>query len=189
MPKQALEIPFLRIWQNYPQEPPCVDSTGKPPAGWSNQCAVKLGVALARSGVSFSTYPRGGRCPTGPSDSALIGSAENLANWLVNHRFPGCSPRQLIRNEHWQTAVKGRTGIMFFKDYWRRPGQTTGNGSGDHIDLWNRSTLTPSWESFLRFRLGIDRLPNLDPRTRSEDNPNWYSDLGKAAEIWLWPVA
>lgn len=188
--KKPSEIPFLRIWQSYPADLPCVDKAGKPPLGWENQCAVKLGVALAKAGVSFGTYPRGGRCPTGPADGPMIGNAQDLANWLSNarHRFPGCSPRQMIRTAEWKKAIMGRTGIVFFKDYWRRSGETRGTGTGDHIDLWNRHTLTPSWESFLRFYVGISRLPNLDPRTRAEDNLNWYSDLGKAAEIWFWPV-
>jgi hypothetical protein len=186
--KKSSEIPFLRIWQSYPADLPCVDKTGQPPPGWGNQCAVKLGVALANAGVSFSAYPRGGRCPTGPADGPMIGSAQNLANWLHSHPFSGCASRQMIRNADWQRAVMGRTGIVFFKDYWRRPGETRGTGSGDHIDLWNLRTLTPSWESFLRFYVGISRVPNLDPRTRAEDNLNWYSDLGKASEIWFWPV-
>jgi len=89
---------------------------------------------------------------------------------------------------HWQHNVVGKTGIIFFKDYWRRRGETSGNGSGDHIDLWNLDTLTPSFVSFLRFSLGIDRVPNLIPWTRRSDNQNWYSDLGKSSQIWFWPI-
>jgi hypothetical protein len=88
----------------------------------------------------------------------------------------------------WKTALGGRTGIVFFKDYWRRRGEMKGVGSGDHIDLWNRDSLTPGWASFLRFSIGIDRLPNLNPFTRADDNQNWYSDLGKSSAIWFWPI-
>lgn len=120
-------VPFSRIWDSYPSDPPCVDKSGKPPLGWDNQCAVRLGVALASSGVSFASFPAGGRCPVGPASGPMIGSAQKLADWLI--------------------------------------------------------------QTFLRFTLGISSLPNLNPFTRSEDNPNWFSDLGKSSQIWFWAVS
>ncbi|MFM0224794.1 hypothetical protein PQR32_22730 [Paraburkholderia dipogonis] len=44
---------------------------------------------------------------------------------------------------------------MFFYGYWRQDGDSGVDLSGDHIDLWNKDTLTPSAESFLRFRVGV----------------------------------
>jgi len=119
----------------------------------------------------------------------MVAAAQALATWLKTRPFPGCPVVQVVHGQAWQAAVARRTGIIFFKDYWRRHGERTGVGSGDHIDLWNRDTLTPSWASFLRFTIGIDRVPNLNPFTRSEDNQNWYSDLGKSTAIWFWPIA
>ena len=187
--KQIAAVPFSRIWDSYPSDPPCIDKTGKPPLGWDNQCAVRLGVALARSGVSFASFPLGGRCPVGPSSGPMIGSAQRVADWLKTHPFPGCSRPQIIPSGGWESALNGRTGIVFFKDYWRRQGETNGAGTGDHIDLWNRSKRTPSIQTFLRFTLGISSFPNLNPFSRSEDNPNWFSDLGKSSQIWFWSVS
>lgn len=182
-------IPFSRIWDNYPSDPPCVDKSGKPPTGWDNQCAVRVSMALFKAGVSFKTFPGGGRCPVGPKNGPMVGSAQRLAEWLKSHPFPGCSRVKVIPPASWEISLKGQTGIVFFQNYWRRRGETTGVGSGDHIDLWNRDKLTPSLQTFLRFTLGIVRIPNLNPFTRSEDNPNWYSDLGKSSQIWFWAVA
>ena len=41
-----------------------------------------------------------------------------------------------------QDKIKGRKGIVFFANYWARDGEK--HLTGDHIDLWNKSTLTPS---------------------------------------------
>lgn len=54
--------------------------------------------------------------------------------------------------------------------------------SGDHIDLWKNTTLTPSIQSTLRFTLGIGRIPN------PFGAGNWYSDLGKSNQIKFWEI-
>lgn len=119
----------------------------------------------------------------------MVANAQMLADWLKRRPFPGCPPAQTIAQRPWVEGVKGRTGIVFFADYWRRRGETHGSGSGDHIDLWNKDTLTPSFQSFLRFRLGISQFPNLNPFSRREDNQNWYSDLGQSRQILFWPIS
>lgn len=186
---QLQTVPFATLWKNYPKDPPCVDRNGDPPRGWDNQCAVRVGTALQLSGVSFDSFPAGNRCPTGPATGGMIGSAQKLASWLEQKpRFQRCGPREVVPSKVWEETLAGRTGIIFFRDYWRRRGESRGTGSGDHIDLWNRDTLTPSLTSFLRFTVGISRFPNLNPMTRSADNENWYSDLSGAAAIWFWNV-
>lgn len=186
-PRGTATLTFEDLWRNYPNDPPCVGDGGSPPPGWDNQCAVRLGVALERSGVSFKTF-KGGRCPTGPRGGGMVASAQSLATWLRARPFVGCPAVQIVHAPTWKIAVTGRTGIVFFQDYWRRRGEGSGNGSGDHIDLWNRDSLTPSWASFMRFTLGIDRLPNLNPFTRSDDNQNVYSDLGRSSSVLFWPI-
>lgn len=182
-------IAFDTLWKNYPTETPCVDRSGRPPRGWDNQCAVRMSVALSKSGVSFDSFPDGGRCPTQPAGATMIGSAQRLANWLAQkNRFKACGPREIIISKRWETSVAGRSGIIFFKDYWRRRGETRGTGTGDHVDLWNRDTLTPTLSSFMRFTLGISSFPNLNPFTRRSDNLNLYSDLSGSDEIWFWNV-
>ena len=108
--------------------------------------------------------------------------AAELAAWLNKMPFCGLPQRsESITGEKWQEKIKGRTGIIYFADYWTRDGETQA-ATGDHIDLWNKSTLTPSLESTLRFRLGIGRMPNIF------GPGNWYSDLGKAKSILFWEI-
>ncbi len=178
-PKPA-PIAFATILKNYSNAPPCVRADGQIPAGYENQCAMRVGKALERSGVSFDSF-HGGRCPVSPSVGGLAASAEGLAKWLVAKPFPGCDVRKILAAATWDEELKGRTGIVYFKDYWRRKGEQ-GQGTGDHIDLWNRDTLTPGWTSFLRFRLGINQLGSLF----SDDNV--YSDLNKSRAVWFFSV-
>ena len=89
---------------------------------------------------------------------------------------------EVITGQNWKLKAKGRTGVIFFGDYWARPAESETNLSGDHVDLWNRSTLTPSIQSTLRFRFGIGRIPNLF------GPGNWYSNLDKAKSIQFWEI-
>ena len=41
-----------------------------------------------------------------------------------------------------QTELKGKTGVIFFKDYWQRGKERFEARSGDHIDLWNKDEIT-----------------------------------------------
>ena len=84
-----------------------------------------------------------------------------------------------ITGENWQDTIKDKKGIVFFHNYWLRPGQTK-NPTGDHIDLWNGSRLTASGfegavVTILRFDLGINSGPG-------------FSDLRKATTILFWEV-
>lgn len=103
--------------------------------------------------------------------------AEELAAWLRRQPFCGLPTQPLtITGQDWQQKIKGKTGIIFFKDYWARDGEIS-HASGDHIDLWNKDRLTPSLSSFLRFTLGLQSIGWLS-----------VSDLGKAKEILFWEV-
>lgn len=117
--KPPLRVRFSRIWDEYPRGTPCVDKNGEPPQGWENQCAVRVGMALERAGVSLKTLGPGGRCPGVDKASAMVGSAQRLADWLRSHPFPGCGRAMIISpGAAWESRVAGKTGIVFFKDYW-----------------------------------------------------------------------
>jgi hypothetical protein len=97
-------------------------------------------------------------------------------------------PRVQIATLYMKThCLKGRTGIVFFYGYWRQDGDSGDDLSGGHIDLWNKDTLTPSAESFLRFRIGVPRIPNPISWLRGQSD-NIYSDLGKSRQILFWEV-
>lgn len=61
--------------------------------------------------------------------------------------------------------IKGRTGVVFFKDYWQR----TPNGAldGDHIDLWDGKTT---------------------PGQSSTYYEGYVTAFDKAAEVWFWEI-
>jgi len=179
----AVSLTFKDLWDNYPHNEPCINPrTGK--KAYDDQCAVRLGVALEKSGVDFTRF-HGARCEFGPRGNGMALRAEELAVWLRTRPFLGCPTPLVVPGKQFQQQFKGRTGIMFFKDYWLRAGEKF--PTGDHIDLWNRDRLTPSFYNFMRFSLGISRLPNFNP-FRTSNNPNWYSNLAESKQVFFWPI-
>jgi hypothetical protein len=110
-----------------------------------------------------------------------------MGQWLELQPFAGLPKPENVTGADWQSKVKGRTGIIQFSRYWTREGEDSANASGGHIDLWNKDTLTPSTESFLRFRLGVPAIPNPLSWLRGRAD-NIYSDLGKSRKILFWEI-
>lgn len=148
-----MTISFEVLWKNYPKSDPCIDPrTGKPPKGFDNQCAVRLGTALKRSGISFASF-HGNRCPVPRSDISMAASAQQLANWLKTRPFEGCPAAESYTGASVFQSIKGRSGIIFLANYWQRAHEQNGPArTGDHIDLWNHSRLT-DWFSWVRVNL------------------------------------
>lgn len=167
-------IQFATVWNNYSDESPCRDKkSGRVPPRYGNQCAFRVGSALEKSGVSFVSY-RGARCPHASKTSGLVASAQDLANWLVKDRFPGCPNPETYTGKNAFAEISGRTGIIFLANYWQRPSDKGNTRSGDHIDLWNGSRMT-SLSSWLRVNLGI----------------SWdgvWSDFRLASRVLFWPL-
>lgn len=167
---------FSALWNAYPNEKPYVNQkTGEVPSGYENQCAIKVSVALHGAGIDMDMYS--GAYVTIKMNRAAV-RAEELAKWLRFQSIKGMSLPESIVADDWQRRIKGRNGIVFFADYWLRPGEKL--PSGDHIDLWNGSRLTASGiEGLLvtaaRFGLGIASGPG-------------FSDLGKSKRILFWQV-
>ncbi|MCL6272183.1 type VI secretion system amidase effector protein Tae4 [Sansalvadorimonas sp. 2012CJ34-2] len=153
---------FSKLWDNHPSvestfdDAPCLVN-GK--RAFENQCAIRLGESLRKSGVSLETF-KGAKC-WHKHNPAHILRAEELANWLKSP-FSPFKKRVVFEGVNGFDQIKGKTGIIFFKDYYG-PGQ-----QGDHIDLWNGIRLTKysTWFEFA-FRGG-----------------RHYSD----ATVWFWPV-
>jgi len=77
-----------------------------------------------------------------------------------------------IPPQNFQSLLKGRTGVIFFKDYYQRGSQKFANRTGDHIDLWNKNKIISSsmwWRSVIEFF-------------------NIVSDLNASKKIWFWEV-
>jgi len=167
-------IKFSELWDAYPSDHPYKDSKGQTPKGYENQCAIKVSVALAGAGVKLVNF-HGASVQINGSPVAV--RAEELTAWLSKEVIPGISAPEEITGEDWEKKIKGRTGIVSFKDYWLRPGEKT--PTGDHIDLWNGSRLTMSGfegtlVTSLRY-IGISSGPG-------------FSDLGKSKKILFWQI-
>lgn len=179
---QAAE--FATLWASYPGSPPFVDpKTGKPPPGYENQCAIKVSVAIHGVGIEMKSF-RGAAETVNGLPAALL--ASQLAAWLKQQPFCGLptSPENVTGAE-WQNRIRGRTGIVYFADYWARNAKEEAGDkpTGDHIDLWNGSRLTATGMSFFSTmgrRLGIGSLGA---------GTSWgYSDLSRSSEILFWEI-
>lgn len=171
-------VRFADLWASYPSKLPFVDpKTGKPPSGYDNQCAIKVSWAIHGIGVQMVSFKQASVAVDGKK---LAIRAEDLAAWLKKLPFCGLpTAPATITGKDWAAKIKGKTGIIFFKDYWRRDGQS--HASGDHIDLWNGAKLTStgllgSLETFARFTIGLQSFRGL------------YSDLGDSSEILFWKI-
>jgi len=172
---QISPVQFTGLWAAYPKErDPYRDAQGKVPAAFENQCAIRMSVSLHQVGVTMKSF-KGAAVQLGGQRAAI--RAEEFAAWLKLQPFCGLPNKpQAITGQDWQQKIKGKTGIIFFKDYWARDGEVS-HASGDHVDLWNKDRLTPSFASFMRFTVGLRGSTILG-----------FSDLGKAKEILFWEI-
>lgn len=171
-------ITFEQLWDNYETGTPYVDpATGEPPAGFENQCAIRMSVTLHNVGVEMKSFNGNGRILINGKKTAT--RAPELATWLDRKPFCGIGKSINITGENWEDKVEDKTGIIFFENYWTREGQN--HPTGSHIDLWNGSHFANNGflgtvENFARFSLGISEISNI------------YSDLGKSTKILFWAV-
>ncbi len=189
------KIEFKRLWRGHPinnsiQFPCRLPKTqggrlkGLP--AFANQCAIRMGVSLKAAGVTPEQLPGVGTCWYHPRSEMHFLVAEKLARGLDGASIPGLGRTEKIRGEAVQdfyNAVFGRTGIIFFKDYWSRSvpagkdekGETVWikerTPSGDHIDVWNGYRSGSGWLMEWFSWLG------------------YYGTYEKSKEIWFWEVA
>jgi len=160
---------FIKLWNNHPTvtgEGYLLDTRQYP-----NQCAVKLYAALQRSGVNVRSFP--GQLSWQKDKPKYAIRAQQLADWLASPANPVQSKVEKYSGKEVFEKIEGRTGIVFFRNYW-------GTGTqGDHIDLWNGSRLT-DWRTWalIHIRLGEYGLQNLSSR----------ADLRAAESVWFWPI-
>jgi hypothetical protein len=172
-------LTFQELWDAYPdKEYPFLDpKTGKKPPYADNQCAIRLSITMHNVGVEMKSFRGEGQIRIDGKRAAL--RAREMADWLRLRPFAGLPSPVDITSPKWQDQIKGHTGIVYFSGYWARETDSHGQTTGDHIDLWNKDTLTsPGLEgratSFLRFRVGVSRA--------------WYSDLAKSKQILFWEI-
>lgn len=161
---------FAALWSNHPNikgDAPLLDKKT-----YENQCAINLSAALLRSGVDMRNY--NGQWSWQKDKPRYAIRAQELANWLAEpasylptrrEKFPG---KEAFGDVDGKKGLKGRTGIVFFQNYWGIGGQ------GDHIDLWNGARLTDmlSWARIYA-RIGSFGLG---------------TDYRKAQSVWFWAL-
>jgi len=141
---QKKKLLFSELWSRYPKHAiEHIDPRSKKDI-FDNHCAINLSQALYECGVLLKAF-RGTRCwscPNANSDGQGIHAvkAQDLADYLGKRPFAGCpAAKRLSASGGFPENVRGETGIVFFKDYWQRTGET--GRTGDHIDLWNGKAL------------------------------------------------
>lgn len=160
---------FETLWKNHPTvtgEGPLLDTRQYP-----NQCAVKLYAALQRSGVNVRSFP--GQLSWQKENPKYAIRAQEMADWLSSPANPIQSKVEKYSGKEAFEKIGGRTGIVFFQNYW-------GTGlQGDHIDLWNGSRLT-DWFTWVRIhvRIGSFGVHSIAP----------VSDYEKSMAIWFWEL-
>jgi len=166
-------VTFKQLWDNHPtitgDQNPC-QTKGVP--NYSDQCSIRIGACLARAGVNVLKIPKLACCWYHKRSDGHFLRAEELASGLTKCLIGGIKKAQNITPGNYVTELNGKTGIIFFKDYWLRKGERT--PSGDHIDLWNGSRLTDS-TSYLRIHMNLV-IPGL------------WSDYKQAKKILFWQV-
>jgi hypothetical protein len=174
-------VTFSELWEAYPSGHPYVDpKTGNPPPGYENQCAIKVSVAIHGAGVAMKSF-RGANVTLNGRTAASL--AVQLADWLKLQPFCGLPKEpEDITGKDWESKIKGRTGIIYFENYWRRPDDKK-QPTGDHIDLWNKSGLTSNPANVVR-RFGLTSVQWL-PGPLSRYN---FSDLRNSTKILFWEV-
>jgi len=140
---------------------------------FSNQCAIRMGVALKRAGVAPDQISNCAHCVVHGRDHMHFINASQLANAINRANLPGVGPREVFTGtdaNQFYPKMFGRTGIMYIQDYWSRSTDRPGNPTGDHIDVWNGYRSSAKWLMEWFSWLG------------------YYSNYAQAREIWFWPV-
>lgn len=175
-------IKFENLWDNYPTDSiKHIDSkTGKDV--FDDHCAINVSQSLYNCGILLKSF-KGTKCWACPSkDSSGKGihaiRAQELASYLSTRPFAGCPAPQRLTGSTYEATVKGKTGIIFFKDYWQRSGES--GRTGDHIDLWRESKLASIGGALTFIR---QTFPNI------AENYLDMSDLRRASEVLFWEIA
>lgn len=166
---------FQTLWDNFPDHEEmakrCQNKQGNGNSQpFDNYCSILLSECLNKSGVLVNACP-GQKCWSHPGNKHVL-RAEELANWLAKSPPAGFKSKEDISASSFQKDLSGKTGVIFFKDYWQRGNETTDNRSGDHIDLWNKNRITGGsmlYRSLIEF-FGI------------------VSDLNMSKAVWFWEV-
>jgi hypothetical protein len=143
-------------------------------AGITNQCAVRMSVALERCGFGLDAFDPHRRVHSGRSRCQLtvqhVVGARELADYLT--RIWGAPERWRGGSVNSAAAdLAGRTGIVYFNNCFQREGQAA--RTGDHIDLWNGRTY---YNQIIHVGAGGDAAAGTPL-------------FGRSDEVWFFPLS
>jgi hypothetical protein len=129
-------INFTLMQENYEQYRD--DSAPCKSPGISNQCAVRMSLALVRNGFSLDDFPNQRRVHQGRTrcalgDDAHVVGADELHRYLSQVWDTG------LRGEgtEFRSQLIGNRGVIYFNNCFHRSSDPEGESRGDHIDLWD----------------------------------------------------
>ena len=167
-------VSFETLWKNFPKEEfirnRCTNKQSTSNEPFRNYCAIMLSDCFIKSGIDLSLI-NAKKCWSHQGKRHIL-LAEEFANGLKANSIVGLSSVKNINPGSFQHKLKDKTGVIFFKDYWQRGKESFNARSGDHIDLWNKGSIT-SGGMFLRSVYEFFGM---------------VSDLNKSKEIWFWEV-
>jgi hypothetical protein len=140
---------------------------------FGNQCAIRMGVALKRAGVTLGQLKGCTTCGVHHADDMHIINAAQLGNAIRRGNLPGVGQIEIYSGDdarQFYPKIFGRTGMMYISDYWSRSTDRSGSPTGDHIDVWNGYRSSAKWLMEWFSWAG------------------YYSNYAQAREIWFWEV-
>jgi len=175
------DVSFSTLWNNYPGGHIAHTDPKSRKEEYTNQCAIRLSEALLKSGISLKGY-RGATCDNCSLDEKHALVAAQLAMFIKTGglNIKGMTPAKELTGATYLDYVKGKTGIIYFEDYWPRQGESRDHGprTGDHIDLWNKNELASDG---LILTWARDNFSGLFDRAG-------VSDLSKAIKVIFWEI-
>lgn len=140
---------------------------------YSNQCAIRMGIALKRAGVQPGQISGCATCGAHHADQMHFIRANEVANAITRSRLAGVGPLEKLTGtdaNHFYPKLFGRTGVIYIENYWMRTTDKPGNPTGDHIDVWNGYRSSAKWLMEWFSWAG------------------YYGNYAQAKQIWFWEV-
>jgi len=167
-------ILFKTLWDNFPDKAKmksaCTNKQKDSNKPFENYCAILLSECFINSGIDTNSLS-GTKCWSHQGKKHILKAAD-FANALDKNLPAGFSNKEKILPTSFQSILDGKTGVIYFKDYWQRGKESFESRSGDHIDLWNKNEISGqgmTMRSIYEF-FGV------------------VSDLNQSKEVFFWEV-
>jgi hypothetical protein len=144
-----MKAKFASLWKSHPNTDNLFSSDMPCSSEYQNQCAIRMGQSIHGAGVNMQDF-QGARCGFADHQPRHVLRARELASWIKRNPAIFGVPLEIRKDsqtsqDFYEMAkghVSGRTGIIYFEDFWAPDGV---NRTGDHIDLWNKYHATLWW--------------------------------------------